>query len=108
MKLPNWFRVLWWLAVSSMVTLYFWWRHADLAAGRAVGADIVAFVVHFNVTEHPTALRPHSNPAKPSRPDLLRTTPWKLAARLTRTGIGGSEPGAAHEGEQWNLQWSQV
>lgn len=45
MKLPNWFKIGWWLALSGVVTAYLIGRYTDLAAGRAMAADIVVFVV---------------------------------------------------------------
>ncbi len=45
MKLPNWFKVAWWLALSATVTAYLVARYPDLVTGHAVPADIVAFLV---------------------------------------------------------------
>jgi hypothetical protein len=45
MKLPNSFKVVWWFAVTGAVTAYLFVRYVDLSAGRAVPADIVAFLV---------------------------------------------------------------
>ena len=45
MKLPNWFRVAWWLGISAVVTIFLWNRYPELVAGHAVPADIVVFVI---------------------------------------------------------------
>jgi hypothetical protein len=45
LKLPNWFKVLWWLMLTSLLTIYLYRRYPELANGRAVPADIVVFVI---------------------------------------------------------------
>jgi hypothetical protein len=45
MRLPNWLKIVWWLALAVAVTSYLWTRYPDLFAGRAVAADVVVFLV---------------------------------------------------------------
>jgi hypothetical protein len=45
MKVPNWFKVIWWLAISATITWYLRARYPDLVAGDAVAADIFVFFV---------------------------------------------------------------
>lgn len=45
MKLPNWFKVLWWALLSAAVTVFLAYRHSALMAGDASPVDIVAFLV---------------------------------------------------------------
>jgi hypothetical protein len=45
MRLPNWFKILWWVLITSGVTWFLYVRYPDLIAGRATAVDVVAFVV---------------------------------------------------------------
>jgi hypothetical protein len=45
MKLPNWFRVCWWILVTGLLTWVLGNRYPDLVAGRAVPVDIFFFAV---------------------------------------------------------------
>jgi hypothetical protein len=45
MRLPNWFKVTWWAALTALLTYFLVHRYPDLVAGRAAPADIVVFVV---------------------------------------------------------------
>jgi len=44
-QLPNWLKIAWWILLTGAVTYFLWRRYPDLVAGRAVPADIVAFVI---------------------------------------------------------------
>jgi len=45
MKLPNWFKITWWLLITGVITWLLYNRYPDLVAGKATGADMVAFVI---------------------------------------------------------------
>jgi hypothetical protein len=45
MKLPNWFKVLWWILLLSVLTYFLYQRYSDLTAGNASYADILVFLV---------------------------------------------------------------
>lgn len=45
MKLPNWFKVIWWIALSAVVSAFLIFRCPDLVKGRAVPGDIFVFLV---------------------------------------------------------------
>jgi hypothetical protein len=45
MKLPNWFKVIWWIALSAVVSAFLIVRCPDLVKGHAVPADIFVFFV---------------------------------------------------------------
>ena len=45
MKLPNWFKIAWWILLTALLTAYLYRRYPDLIVGRAVPADIVVFVI---------------------------------------------------------------
>ncbi len=45
MKLPNWFKIIWWLVLVSVLSTFLVHRYPELAAGHAVPADIVVFVI---------------------------------------------------------------
>ena len=44
-KLPNWFKVAWWLLLTGLLTTYLYRRYPELLLGDAVSADIVVFVI---------------------------------------------------------------
>jgi len=44
-KLPNWFKIAWWVALIGLLTSYLYQRYPELIAGRAAPADIVVFVI---------------------------------------------------------------
>jgi len=45
MKLPNWFKIVWWVALIVLLTVFLYHRLPDFNAGHAVAADIVVFLV---------------------------------------------------------------
>jgi hypothetical protein len=45
MKLPNWFKILWWALLTSGVSWLLYKRYPDLTAGHAAPVDIVFFVI---------------------------------------------------------------
>src|SRR6266446_2760204 len=45
MQLPNWFKVVWWLLLTGLLTAFLYHRYPDLVTGRAAAADIVVFVI---------------------------------------------------------------
>lgn len=45
MKLPNWFKILWWILLTGMVTWVLYLRYPDLIAGHAASVDIFLFAV---------------------------------------------------------------
>ncbi|NMY24773.1 hypothetical protein HBO19_02140 [Pseudomonas sp. WS 5021] len=45
MKLPNWFKVLWWILLTAALTYFLYNRYPDLTKGHASHADIVVFII---------------------------------------------------------------
>src|SRR6266567_6725308 len=45
MKLPNWFKVIWWFALIALLTAFLYHRYPVLVTGKAAVADIVVFVI---------------------------------------------------------------
>ncbi len=45
MKLPNWFKVAWWVLLLGGLTRVLWVRYPDLVSGRSSLADICLFLV---------------------------------------------------------------
>lgn len=45
MQLPNWFKVIWWLAITSALTYFLQARLPDLLNGKAAAADVAVFGV---------------------------------------------------------------
>lgn len=45
MQLPNWFKVVWWVGLSGVVSAYLIARCPDLLTSRAAPADIIVFLV---------------------------------------------------------------
>ncbi len=45
MKLPNWFRISWWVVLLLLIGSILYARRDDLLAGRAVPADVIIFLV---------------------------------------------------------------
>jgi hypothetical protein len=45
LRLPNWFRIAWWLAITIALTWFLYRRYPDLVAGRSAPIDLVAFVI---------------------------------------------------------------
>jgi hypothetical protein len=45
MKLPNWFKIVWWLLLTSGLTWVLYQRYPDLVAGHAAAADVFFFAV---------------------------------------------------------------
>jgi hypothetical protein len=45
MKLPNWFKILWWVLLTSILTWVLYLRFPDLVAGHAAAVDVFFFGV---------------------------------------------------------------
>ncbi len=45
MKLPNWFRIAWWLLLTSLLSAFLYKRYPDLVAGSASVADVIVFLI---------------------------------------------------------------
>ena len=45
MKLPNWFKILWWIILLVIVTFFLYNRFPDLTKGNATTADIFIFLI---------------------------------------------------------------
>ena len=45
MKLPNWFRILWWFLLTAGLTWVLYRRYPDLVAGHAAAVDVFVFAV---------------------------------------------------------------
>lgn len=45
MKLPNWFKILWWALLFAVLTFFLFQRYPDLVQGRATPADVFIFSV---------------------------------------------------------------
>jgi hypothetical protein len=45
MKLPNWFKIAWWVLLSIVLSTFLYRRYPDMIVGRAAAADIVVFVI---------------------------------------------------------------
>ncbi len=45
MKLPNWAKIAWWIALVLLLIIFIAIRFSDLAAGRGVGIDALAIVL---------------------------------------------------------------
>ena len=45
MRLPNWFKILWWIMLTGGVGWVLYQRYPDLVAGHAVPVDIFLFAV---------------------------------------------------------------
>ena len=45
MKIPNWLKILWWLAVTGLLTYFLLARLPDLLSGKAAAADVAVFGV---------------------------------------------------------------
>ena len=45
MKVPNWFRIVWWAVLLLLIGSILYARRDDLLAGRAVPADVLIFLV---------------------------------------------------------------
>jgi hypothetical protein len=54
MKLPNWFKITWWLVLTGLVTSYLVARYSDLVAGKAVPLDVVVFLIWVGLLLAPT------------------------------------------------------
>ena len=44
-KFPNWFRIFWWVLVSSIVTYFLWKRYPDLITGHSAPVDVFIFLI---------------------------------------------------------------
>lgn len=53
MKLPNWFRIGWWLALLGIITRFLYLRRPDLVAGHASPADVIVFLVWIGLALAP-------------------------------------------------------
>jgi hypothetical protein len=45
MRLPNWFKVVWWALLIALLTFFLSQRYQDLVAGRAAPSDVFVFSV---------------------------------------------------------------
>lgn len=45
MKLPNWFKILWWFLLTASLTWVLYKRYPDLVAGHAAAVDVFVFAV---------------------------------------------------------------
>jgi hypothetical protein len=45
MKLPNWFRIAWWLLLTSLLSAFLYERYPDLVAGSASVVDVIVFLI---------------------------------------------------------------
>src|SRR5260221_597388 len=45
MRLPNWFKILWWVLLFALLTFFLCQRYADLVEGRATPSDVFIFSV---------------------------------------------------------------
>lgn len=45
MKIPNWFKLVWWLILVAVLTFFLWARLPDLLMGKAAAADVAVFGV---------------------------------------------------------------
>ena len=45
MKLPNWFKILWWIILLAIVSLFLCYRFPDLTKGNATATDIFIFLI---------------------------------------------------------------
>ncbi|WP_414877072.1 hypothetical protein [Pseudomonas jessenii] len=45
MKLPNWFKIIWWVLLTAVLTYFLYNRYPDLITGQAAPADIAVFVI---------------------------------------------------------------
>jgi hypothetical protein len=45
MRLPNWFKVVWWALLIALLTFFLFQRYPDLVEGRATPSDVFVFSV---------------------------------------------------------------
>ena len=45
MRLPNWFKILWWALLFALLTFFLFQRYPDLVEGRATPSDVFIFSV---------------------------------------------------------------
>jgi len=45
MRLPNWFKVVWWALLIALLTFFLFQRYPDLVEGRAAASDVFVFSV---------------------------------------------------------------
>ena len=45
MKLPNWFKILWWIILLVIVSVFLYNRYPDLTTGSATTADTFIFLI---------------------------------------------------------------
>lgn len=45
MKLPNWFKIVWWASLLVLVTQFLYQRHPELVQGHETRADVFVFLV---------------------------------------------------------------
>jgi hypothetical protein len=45
MKLPNWFKIIWWALLFALLTFFLFQRYPDLVQGRAAASDVFIFSV---------------------------------------------------------------
>jgi len=47
LKLPNWFRVIWWVALLIILSYVLYQRYPDIVAGKPSSLDVVALFIWF-------------------------------------------------------------
>src|SRR5260370_10583586 len=45
MRLPNWFKIIWWALLFAFLTFFLFQRYPDLVEGRATPSDVFIFSV---------------------------------------------------------------
>jgi hypothetical protein len=45
LKLPNWFRVIWWIILLTILSRILYERYSDIIAGKSTSLDIVALII---------------------------------------------------------------
>ncbi|HTD17273.1 MAG TPA: hypothetical protein VK673_18960 [Chthoniobacterales bacterium] len=45
MRLPNWFKIVWWALLIALLTFFLLQRYPDLVEGRATPSDVFVFSV---------------------------------------------------------------
>ena len=53
MKFPNWFKIVWWTLLLSVLTVFLWSRLPALQIGESVPTDIVIFLVWIGLALAP-------------------------------------------------------
>jgi hypothetical protein len=53
MKLPDWFRIVWWILLLLFLCVLLWYRFSAISSGAAVPADVFLFLVFIAVALAP-------------------------------------------------------